>query len=203
MIGSRSSAATSCIKRPAKAPNELLSQFKHTKKSKILTIHSKLGLPPKDSKSYNLDPFHGKRRGMKPRALYPTTTPRFLTSQPRSSARSPRTVRAMNPDDRYQPRGSRRPGRCSTSGSGARGSGGGHEPEGGPAGGGGGAGPDHVTSPPALRPSSPPARPAAAPGVPCTLCRPPPAPPSSRPSATEPEPQLPPPPQPPQPRALW
>lgn len=67
------------------------------------------------------------------------------------------------------------------------------EDTGGRAGGGGGAGArDRRARPAAPEP--------AAPGVPRTLGCPPPAPPSSRPSATEPEPE--PPPQ-PQPRALW
>lgn len=100
------------------------------------------------------------------KALYPTTTPRFLTPQPGSGAQSPRTARVGGAEPGRWPRlvaaaiparapGSRR--HFSASGPGAPGSGGGHRRADGRAvGRGAGAGLEHVTAAPALRPPSPP-----------------------------------------------
>ena len=79
---------------PQKTPNEILSQFKHTKKNKILTIHSKSGLSK------------GVRKAQVNEAkssLPDHHTPFPHVTTPQSSARSPRTARALNPDWSLRP----------------------------------------------------------------------------------------------------
>lgn len=190
--------------RPAKATNEVLSQIKDPKRRKLQTRHTKLGVFQKGPEiTVPSHPLENAGGGSK--ALYRITAPRFLTPQPRSGA----APRVREPLEREPPgpghgpgsgwslrpsqparAGSRRHRAFRLAALALRGQ---AEDTGGRAGGGGGAGArDRRARPAAPEP--------AAPGVPRTLGCPPPAPPSSRPSATVPEPE--PPPQ-PQPRALW
>ncbi|XP_052594490.1 cofilin-2 isoform X2 [Peromyscus californicus insignis] len=163
----------------------------HTHTHKIEMSHTKLESSKKDPTCHNPDRVGGENAGEGSQTLYPTTTPGFLTSQPGSSAGGPQTARvrglvaprdgpgaAILPAGRhpgFRPQRAFRLAGPGRSGVRRRTRAGGR-----------GAGPEHVTAAPALRPPSPPP---AAPGVPRTLGCPPPAPPSSRPSATEPEPR--------------